>query len=73
MIGMCDMAKKEERFVKVYSQGGGFSGNAMVIYVDRETGVNYLFSQSGYAGGLTPLLNRDGTPVITPVPRSYEE
>jgi hypothetical protein len=35
--------------------------------------VNYLFSASGYAGGLTPLLNRDGTPVITPVPLPYEE
>ena len=68
------MAKKnEDRFLKVYSQSGGLAGNNMVIYVDKETGVNYLFSCSGYAGGLTPLLNRDGTPVVTPIPRSYEE
>jgi len=67
------VGKKDERFVKVYSQSGGFSGNHMSIFVDKETGVNYLFSQSGYAGGLTPLLNRDGTPVVTPVPRTYEE
>ena len=68
------MAKKnEDRFLKVYSQSGGLTGNNMVIYVDKETGVNYLFSCSGYAGGLTPLLNRDGTPVVTPIPRSYEE
>ena len=67
------MEKKEKRFVKVYSQSGGFTGNSMAIYVDAETGVNYLFSASGYAGGLTPLLNRDGTPVITPVPLPYEE
>ena len=67
------MEKKEKRFVKTYSQSGGFSGNSMAIYVDKETGVNYLFSASGYAGGLTPLLNRDGTPVITPVPKEYEE
>ena len=39
------------------------------IWVDKQTGVNYLFVASGYAGGLTPLLNRDGTPVVTPVPR----
>ena len=45
----------------------------MAIYVDKETGVNYLFSASGYAGGLTPLLNRDGTPVITPIPNTYDE
>ena len=67
------MAKKEDRFIKVYSQNGGFGGNSMVIYVDKETGVNYLFSASGYAGGLTPLLNRDGTPVITPIPNTYDE
>lgn len=67
------MEKKDKRFIKVYSQSGGFAGNSMTIYVDRETGVNYLFSASGYAGGLTPLLNRDGTPVITPIPKSYEE
>jgi hypothetical protein len=64
--------KKDDRFIKVYSQSGGFAGNNMVIYVDKETGVNYLFSCSGYAGGLTPLLNRDGTPVITSVPRDEE-
>lgn len=61
----------DKRFVKIYSQGG-FVDNTMAIYVDKVTGVNYLFTQSGYAGGLTPLLNRDGTPVITAVPRDDE-
>ena len=65
--------KKDDRFIKVYSHGGGFSKPATYILVDKETGVNYLYAQSGYAGGLTPLLNRDGTPVITPVPNQYEE
>ena len=59
--------KKDERFIKVYSQSGGFSGNHMSVYVDRETGVNYLFRSAGYAGGITPLLDADGNPVITPV------
>ena len=63
------MAKKEERFVQVYSENFG----SQVILVDKVTGVNYLFVQSGYAGGLTPLLNRDGTPVITPIPNQYDE
>jgi hypothetical protein len=67
------VAKKEDRFIKVYSQSGGLTGNAMAIYVDKETGVNYLFSASGYAGGLTPLLNRDGPPVIQPIPKTYQE
>ena len=55
----------EKRFVKVYSDGA-FGSNE--IWVDRETGVNYLFHASGYAGGLTPLLDRDGKPIVTPIP-----
>ena len=62
------MAKKEKRFVKTYSQELG----SVVVYVDKQTGVNYLYVQSGYSGGLTPLLNRDGSPVITTVPRDEE-
>ena len=53
----------EKRFVKAYSQGMGTTE----IWIDRETGVNYLFHQSGYAGGLTVLLGKDGKPVVTPV------
>ncbi len=67
------MAKKEKRFIKVYSQGGGFDGCGMVIYVDKVTGVNYLYAGAGYGGGLTVLLNRDGTPVVTPIPKTWEE
>lgn len=63
---------QDKRFVKTYTQGG-FADNLMQIWVDKETGVNYLYSASGYSGGLSPLLNRDGTPVITSVPKKYEE
>ncbi len=66
------MAQKNERFVKTYSQGG-FANNLMQIWVDKTTGVNYLYSASGYAGGLTVLLDRDGKPVITPIPNTYDE
>ncbi|MBQ4648658.1 MAG: xylan 1,4-beta-xylosidase [Clostridia bacterium] len=55
---------KTERFEKVYSQG---KLNVMEIWVDKETGVNYVFHQSGYAGGITPLLDRNGNPIISPV------
>ena len=67
------MAKKDDRFIKVYSHGGGFSKPATYILVDRETGVNYLYAASGYRGGLTVLLDKDGKPVITPVPNKYDE
>ena len=62
----------EKRFVKTYTQGG-FVASCMEIWVDKQTGVNYLFVQSGHAGGLTPLLDRDGKPVITSVPKDYNE
>lgn len=54
---------KEKRFEKIYSESLG----SLEIFVDKETGVNYLFRASGYAGGLTPLLGKDGKPIITPI------
>ena len=54
---------KDKRFEKVYKQNMG----EIEIWVDRETGVNYLYRQSGYSGGLTVLLDKDGKPVITPI------
>ena len=35
------------------------------VWVDRETGVNYLWHSTGHAGGMTPLLDREGKPIIT--------
>lgn len=58
------MAKKEDRFEKVYKQG---MMEVMEIWVDRETGVNYLYRSSGYGGGLTVMLDREGKPVISAV------
>lgn len=55
---------KNDRFEKVYSQG---TMNIMEIWVDKETGVNYVFHASGYAGGMTVLLDQDGKPVVSPV------
>ena len=57
---------KEKRFVRIHSEGGLSGGNE--IWVDTQTGVNYLYHASGYAGGLTVLLDRDGKPVISPLP-----
>ncbi len=54
----------EKRFVRTYKQG---VMAVLEIWVDRETGVNYIFRQSGYAGGITPLLDREGKPIVSPV------
>lgn len=51
-----------DRFKKVYRQG---SIEVVEIWVDTETGVNYLFHRNGNASGLTPLLNKDGKPVVS--------
>ena len=58
--------KRDDRFEVILKEGSTLleSGQIMVL-VDKETGVNYLWVKSGYAGGLTPLLEADGRPIIT--------
>ena len=53
---------KDERFVRIYSQG---KITVSEIWVDTVTGVNYVYHAAGYSGGLTVLLDRDGKPVIS--------
>lgn len=55
---------KDQRFEKVYTQG---AMTVTEIWVDKETGVNYLYHACGNAGGLSPLLDKDGKPVISSV------
>ena len=61
---------KEKRFVKTFSEGALGSNE---IWVDRKTGVNYLYHSGGYGGGMCVLVDREGKPVITPIPNTYEE
>ncbi len=60
------MAKDNKRFVVTEKEGGAFT-NLIQIIVDKKTGVNYMYIQSGNSGGLTPLLDREGKPIITSV------
>ncbi len=58
--------KDDKRFEVILKEGSSLSeAGQMMVLVDRETGVNYLWVKSGYAGGLTPLLEADGRPIIT--------
>ena len=57
------MARKDERFEVIQAEGNGFTGPVRKVLLDTATGVQYLFVQDGYAGGLCPLLDRDGTPL----------
>ena len=58
---------KSDRFVCTEISGGAFSGVQCRVLVDRKTGVNYLWTAAGYAGGLTVLLDAEGKPIVTPV------
>jgi len=53
-----------DRFQKIYGQG---VVNIFEIWVDRETGVNYVWRKDGNSGGLTPLLDESGKPVVTKI------
>ncbi len=63
----------DKRFQEIYTQRS-FRNPEMKIFVDRQTGVNYLITMNGTSSsGITVLLNADGTPVVTQVPRDYSE
>lgn len=51
-----------KRFEKTYSQG---TLEVMEIWIDTETGVNYVFHKNGNAAGFTPLLDKAGKPIVT--------
>ena len=59
----CGESSKEK-----YWAGSGFVYIESKEHLDylyyEETGVIYVFDNSPYMGGLTPLVNADGTPMI---------
>lgn len=60
------MLKKNNRFEISEKEGSSLKDAGLVqIIVDKQTGVNYLWVKSGYTGGLTPLLDEEGKPIIT--------
>ncbi len=58
------MTKTTSRFIKIFAEG---NREGTEIWVDRKTGVNYVFHYRGCVEGFTPLLDAEGKPVITPV------
>ena len=60
------MAKRDTRFIVIHKEGSQLKDEGFrQILVDKETGVTYLTWKAGYGSAITPLLNADGTPVIT--------
>lgn len=52
----------KDRFVITSTEGGVF--NEVRILVDRETKVQYILATSGWGGGVTPLIDKDGKPIL---------
>ena len=63
--------QKTNRFICTEISGGAFELQQRVL-VDRKTGVNYLWTSGGYAGGLTVLGDAEGRPIVTPVPHDEQ-
>lgn len=59
------MAKQNDRFEVIFEQSSAMGMTVTRILVDKETGVNYIYHKDGYSGGLSPLLDADGKPVVT--------
>ncbi len=58
------MAKQENRFELVSVQKEAI-GSCLEIWVDKETGVHYIYRKDGYSGGLTVMVDADGKPVVS--------
>lgn len=60
------MSNYENRFKVIYKDGSQIKdAGVRQILVDTETGVNYLVWKSGYAGGITPLMDSEGKVIVT--------
>ena len=54
---------KSDRFQVIQEEGSGLTSPQRQVVLDTSTCVQYLFVHSGYAGGLCPLLDKDGKPL----------
>jgi hypothetical protein len=56
--------KENSRFVIIDSDIKTENLSNTALYADKQTGVVYWFTHSGYGQTMTVLLNSDGTPVL---------
>lgn len=54
---------ENNRFVKISDTELNINTDLIVFY-DKETKIQYVYANGLYAGGLTILLNSDGTPLL---------
>lgn len=68
---LCSCINKVETNQEMYSErfvteiaDNSFGFTTTYIITDKDTGVQYLYVFRGDSGGITPLLNSDGTPML---------
>ena len=50
--------------LQLVHRSGGWASSRREIYRDAQTGVQYLVVVSGYGTAVTPVLDRDGRPLV---------
>lgn len=58
---------KNDRFVQRFEEGHVTTSQFSSIWIDRVTGVNYLYFHDRYGSGITPLIGSDGKIVVSNV------
>ena len=56
--------KKENRFISIICERGKYN-ERMMVYVDTETGIQYLHVGTDNAGVITPLVNEALNPPLS--------
>ena len=62
--------RKEKRFEIIHEEKHGMMKKVFILR-DKQTGVEYLFVQKGYAGGLSPLLDK-GNNIDSLIPQNVQ-
>ncbi len=60
----CGGTKENSRFIIIDSDIKAENLSNTALYVDKQTGVVYWYTHSGYGQTMTVLLNSDGTPIL---------
>lgn len=62
LVGCADVSQADTQYKYIQDRN-----SRCCIYVDEETGVNYIKYIDVYGGGITVRLNADGTPYVSEV------